>query len=372
MPSVGGGLRTVVPPQEILVFDEVDGKPTLYYAMEGNNAIGSTYLGFTWERNSYFPTAEDFDGDGLEEQLRWSPNETSFGMVGFDAAGNVVYAPFVVNLVSQDPAFQTGDFNGDGRADILALDRHGGISGNEIRKELRTLQLNDDGTVQKFRIISDFPLDGEGYDLGYTHDLNLDGRDELVFEAEGMLVSFQFSDSLDSFNGTTLTNLESDSRLSFGDFDGDDLGEIVIVQRATGALAMLHLDAAGRVADRVELAPPTGPVAIYRYPLDWDGDGRDDLEMIRNPDAANPTFEIQRFDGQGLFAGPAVVVANLPGIPRSGVFTNDGRPSLLFAEPGAALRLILLRPDLQIDRTLSSENVLPGEIQVLTGDYTRD
>jgi hypothetical protein len=348
--------------REIFAQDKASGRAILVRLTPEGGLLETVDFGTTWKRQ-YVPLAPaDFNGDGRFDLMLWDPERTALDMVRFDEKGRIAYADQAMVLLWSDPACETGDFNGDGRGDVVCLDPGSGT--------LRTLQFDDLGVLSRFAEIDGYPFRGRDLLLGYAHDLNGDGRDEVVVEEDGAISFVSFSDSLDGFEGTVVAGIGADFRTSFGDFDGDGLQEFVVIQIDTGALSMHHVGADLQVTHRADLPPEPPTARIYRYAKDWDGDGRSDLVLQDVDGNGGYVLRIMRFnpDGSILDSTPVLTISHHAYI---GEHTADGRPSFLLIEPDGDLRLARVGADLSPFPT-TEITTLWTDMNVMTADFDGD
>lgn len=356
-PAAGTGFADQ---REIFAQDKASGRAVLIQLTPEGGLLEAVDYGTTWKRQ-YEPLAPaDFNGDGRLDLVLWDPERTALDMVRFDEKGRIAYADQAMVLLWTNPACETGDFNGDGRDDVVCLDPGSGT--------LRTLQFDDSGVLSLFREIDGYPFHGSDLILGSAYDMNGDGRDELVVEEDGAITLVSFSDSLDAFEGKVAAGIGAPFRTSLGDFDGDGLRDLVVIQIETGALAMHHVGPDLQVTHRTELPPEAPAVRIYKYTWDWDGDGRNDLVLRNNDDG---TVRIMRFDANGAVIESSLVLEGMSGDAYIGEFTADGRPSFLLVGPAGDLRLVRVGPDL---RPISTTEIttLWTEMNVNSGDFDGD
>jgi hypothetical protein len=366
--AASGPLRRIPPApetgfsnqREIFAQDKASGRAVLIQLTPDGGLLETVDYGTTWKRQYEALAPADFNGDGRLDLLLWDPERTALDMVRFDEKGRIAYADQAMVLLWTNPSCETGDFNGDGRGDGVCLDPGSGT--------LRTLQFDDSGVLSLFREIDGYPFQGRDLILGSAYDMNGDGRDELVVEEDGAISLVSFSDSLDAFEGNVAAGIGAPFRTSFGDFDGDGLRELVVIQIETGALAMHHLGPDLQVTRRTELPPEAPSVRIYKYTWDWDGDGRNDL-VLKDQDSGD--IRIVRFDADGAVIESTPVLEGITGESYIGEYTADGRPSFLLIGPGGDLRLARVGPDLRAVAT-NEITSLWTEMHVSSADFDGD
>jgi hypothetical protein len=228
----------------------------------------------------------DFDGDGLSDVL-WS-----------DAAGELAFTSTAESLLdvpavrltslfglrSDERVAATGDFDGDGRADVVVAD--------DARGE-HTLWLTRAGADSQAMPL---PAVEWGLHLADTGDFDGDGRADLLWAGSDGLVVWM----MDGAQVRERMDLgESAEMIASGDFDGDGIEDIAHREPA-GGVAILRMGVPGGVWNGLPSATPDlVPVGAG----DFDGDGLSDLLWRRDG-----TVEIWFSEGDGRVE-PVVVAA---------------------------------------------------------------
>ncbi|MEU8778677.1 FG-GAP-like repeat-containing protein [Streptomyces sp. NPDC048606] len=232
-----------------------------------------------WEFSRARFHSGDFNGDGRDDLVAWydywAGHDTMFTFLSDERGGFPATAPFVGWTVpagrwtASDAKYTTGDFNGDGRDDVAALYRYG-----DQAVKLWTFLATPSGGFQ-------------------------DGRLAWVADTWGPLAR---------------TDVHS------GDFDGDgrdDLGLWFDYEAGHDAFHTLKGNADGTVGSyRVALNLPAGEVSRQNLRLvvgDYNGDGRDDLGAMYGYG-----------DGERMLTWPALADGSLAPTATSGWI--NGRP----------------------------------------------
>jgi len=185
----------------------------------GNGANFSVNLGTAW----HVAGTGDFDGDGLVDVLFQNTDGTVTDWLGRpDGTFKGNAGTFSVNLGTAWHVAGTGDFNGDGRADVLFQ--------------------NTDGTVTDWLGRSDGSFTGNAgtfsVNIGTawhavgTGDFNGDGRDDVLFQnTDGTITDWlgrpdgTFTGNAATFSTNPGTNWHV---VATGDFNGDSITDVLL------------------------------------------------------------------------------------------------------------------------------------------------
>jgi len=231
----------------------------------------------------------DFNGDGRYDLLFRDGGGlvTRWGLDGATIASAASYA--------SDPAWSVagiGDFNGDFCDDILW--RHGPTN------LLAQWQMNGDAAP----VAGVFAISDPAWSLAALADFNGDGRDDFLWRhSSGALAQW-------SLNGFSAANLgvfalsdTSWSVVGTGDFNGD-LREDIMWRHTSGVMAIWHMD--GTAVTSVGTFAVSDTAWSVSDIGDYNGDGRDDI-LWQGPDG---TFALWTMNG---FAVTSVGIIGNPG-----------------------------------------------------------
>ena len=181
----------------------------------------------------------DFDGDSRDEIVLYNPATGDVGFMYLDAAGAVQTG---IDLALQLPVadgwtlHDTGDFDGDGKDDLLAYNT---VSGTVA------IAFMDGSTLVSAAIVLTLSS-GSGLVVVDAADFNADGKSDLLIHnpATGLtgiatldgatLVSAAVVFTMDVAGGDTFINA--------GDYNGDGFSDLLIHNTITGEVSVLLLD----------------------------------------------------------------------------------------------------------------------------------
>lgn len=213
----------------------------------------------------------DFDGDGRSDLL-WTSDYRQFGAWLGHADGSFV--PAQASLLAQAPANSflaaVGDFNGDGRAEVLWRSTSGAL-------------VDYTGTANGGFSLNqsvDLPIVGSEWQIVGTGDFNGDGCDDLLWRNSSGSVGTWLGKANGGFlipDGSTLTAAPTDWHvIGNGDFNGDGRTDI-LWQNDNGAVgSWLSTGSGFAYNEAMGIRAVSGAWQVAGVG-DFNGDGKDDI-----------------------------------------------------------------------------------------------
>lgn len=300
-----------------------DGRGDVMWLWHGDiavsNWLGTASGGFTInDANAYtnlnamhhflFVATGDFNGDGRTDVI-WEIDRPS-GLRAIwlsDTAGGFSIGGPTIYLTVDDPAWQivgTGDFNGDGVDDLLWRHTNGTLS-NWLGSTSGNFTINDANAL--IHVPNDWHMLGTG-------DFNGDGRADLLWRSDGGMVSNWLATPSGGWiinDANALTPHAPGAIIGIGDFNGDGLDDLLfrnnlnqLFTSATGQDGYfdLHL-----MIGYVTSIPSEWQVAAVD---DYNGDGIDDL-LWRNTNGGFSNW-LGTGDGYHFIINDGNAGANVP------------------------------------------------------------
>jgi hypothetical protein len=272
--------------------------------------------------------AGDFNGDGKTDLVATFFSEGLFDVDVFllgNGDGTFNSGSFFGNFDRIGPVV-SGDFNGDGRLD-LALQGEAGGEG------IFVFRGNGDGI---FTCCSAFGPTSVGASLA-TGDFNNDGILDLALIAlintGQKLVTILLGNGDGTFTAAPVqpsVTLVNPVFVTTGDFDGDGNLDLAIADAGSNALTVLHGNGDGTFA-QVNGEPALPQFSNFVTAADLNGDGKLDLVFSNSCGTGCTANTISIFfgNGDGTFQpGFSETVGNAPHSVAVGDFNGDGRPDI--------------------------------------------
>jgi hypothetical protein len=293
------------------IFFEIT-RPTTSVAMNSTPGLASS--------SGIAPMASgDFNGDGKLDLVATNPNGNISVLLG--QGDGTFQAPVDYPAGVGPTAIAVGDFNGDGKLDLVVANTHS--------NNVSVLLGNGDGTFQpavEFVVGSDPRSVAVG-------DFNGDGKLDIVVGNSGATSGISnLSVLLGNGDGTLQPALTYDAgfgitSVAVGDFNGDDKLDLAVVNFGSNVSILLG-NGDGTFQSAVNYV--AGPVPLSVAVGDFNGDGKLDMAVANIPSGnTGPTVvSVLLGNGDGTFQSPADYGTG--SIPNSatvalGDFNGDGK-----------------------------------------------
>ena len=267
----------------------------------------------------------DFNGDGRSDIMFRQDNGAIFDFLGTSNGGVVNNGDNIYTVV--DAAYKiagTGDFNGDGIDDILWRNDNGAIF-NFIGKANGGVQNNGDNSWMG--LSASWTVSGVG-------DFNGDGRDDILFrDANGVIFDY-LANASGGFTANTnnlFTDIGDDWHVAgVGDFNGDGRDDILF-RNDNGAITNFLGTANGGILNNGDNIYTVVDNAWHIAGVgDFNGDGRDDI-LWRNDNGSVFTF-LSTANGGVVNNGDNSfkAMSNVWTVEAIGDYNGDGRDDILW------------------------------------------
>ena len=331
-----------------------------------------TYPVFSW---SQALTAGDFNGDGRVD-LIVTINDINIGLSLLTGRGDGTFNPAVhfPNTSGFDsPAIAADDLDNDGKLDIVI--GHSAACYTApcvISRSITVMRGNGDGTFQPAREI----IVGSSTAAIAIGDFNRDGIKDLALASSSSRVLLLLGVGDATFVQQPTMTLTADTfgvdanDIDIADLNGDTIQDLVVALPLNGSrTAILIGNGDGTFRPPLIITEPQLRIPQYQAVADYNGDGFQDLAMALGF-GSNGLIEIRNGNGDGTF-GPLVLY--LPPPPLSSIggihilstdFNGDGKPDIALNYGGASAAVVALRNTTGIapSATLSSVTVSPATV----------
>ena len=353
-PASGSAFGTGTTPGSIAVADfNGDGLLDLAVTNTGDGTVtvleATGFGGFGTPAGNPFATGKspkaivtgDFNGDGKADLAIANSGDNTITVLLGNGAGGFTPAPgspFSGSTGSQPVSLAIGDFNSDGIQDLAVV-----YAGNSI---VQTFLGSGTGSFT-FTTGGSFTV-GTNPSSVAVGDFNGDGNDDLAIANSGSnSVSVMLGNGSDTFTAASGSPLNLGGSVSapasvvVGDFNGDGILDLAVANSGSGNVAILLGIGGGGFA-----ASPGSPFNTGAQPAslvvgDFNGDGVADLAVANS---GSNSILIMTGDGSGTFsAGNApITVGTAPLYVAAADFNNDGVLDLASANSGNKSVSVLL------------------------------
>jgi hypothetical protein len=240
-----------------------------------------------------------------------------------------------------------GDFNGDGRSDVLWAPNTPGADA------IIWLMNGDAVTAVGYLPYGAVPT------TAWAGDFNGDGMSDILWDTGSGAPILWLMNGLGVISGSLVgASMPGYHIAGVGDFNGDGMDDILWAPNAIGGPAVIWM-MAGASVTAVQLMP-YGAVPTKAWTGDFSGDGRDDI--LWDMGSSNPV--LWTMDGTSVTA-ISLVGAAMPGYKIAGVgdFNGDGKTDIIWSPvtAGSAPAIVWLMVGASvIDSRMPSSARLPS------------
>lgn len=305
----------------------------------------------------------DFNGDGIPDVAILGTISSGSALSIFLGKPDGSLGPRVDYSV-QANGFTVGDFNGDGKVDVIVVSSNGAS----------ILLGNGDGTLQP-PVSLNQNIVGL-YSAAASGDFNGDGKLDLLLLTpdfgSGATMAILLGNGDGTFQAPVTYSVPTAPYLALGDFNGDGKPDIAISGNpgpilGGGEISILINNGDGTFKTPVNYTLSGNVQALAT--ADVDGDGK--LDLVVPTGGASANISVLRGNGDGTFGSPIVYSSNLLSVYSTSIaladFNGDGKLDIALTNSGgptSAVAIVLGNGDgtFQTPPVLFSAGLLPAGV----------
>jgi hypothetical protein len=278
----------------------------------------------------------DFNGDGITDVAILGSISAGQALSIFLGRPDGSFAPRVDYSV-QATGFTVGDFNGDGKLDVIVVAFGYTITGS-------ILLGNGDGTLQL-----PVPLNqnaGSGYSAAASADFNGDGKLDLLLLAlgNGGTIAILLGNGDGTFRAPVTYSVPVASYFVLDDFNRDGKPDIAIAGGLSGSgqVSVLINNGDGTLKSPASYSISGNVQALAAADLNADGN----LDLVVPTGGFSAGISVLQGNGDGTFGNPIVYASNLLSIYGTSIvvddFNGDGKLDVALTDSGGPTNAVAI------------------------------
>ena len=316
-------------------------------------ALGTATAKVTLVDNDFAPPRTDFNGDGKSD-IFWR-NDVDGRVVIWTMDGTTVSnASQTAPTSSVDPSWTTagtGDFNGNGKSDILWR--------NSTTGNVAVWTMN--GSSVTASTLTSTPTLASSWTTAGVADFNGDGKSDILWRNDDDRVVLWTMDgsSVVSFAATSTPTLAASWKAAgTGDFNGDGKADI-LWRNDDGSVALWQMNGTG-VTSIATSTPSLDSSWKINGTADFNGDGKTDI-LWRNTTSGN--VAVWQMNGAAVVSSTSTSTPSLDSswqVAGTADFSGDGKADILWRKDSGAVAMWEMNGASVVSSTLTSTQPLTG------------